>query len=279
MGGIAVPGRKERATRREKKARATRTPKKIEAAVRFELVKIADKLGADIELIRPLLLAGDARTVSRIIRELQDKWRVEYGKESEIIARQWVGAVSQEQKAAFQKNAARALGVDYTTVFDDNIVFDAADLMSVEARDLITNISQEYGEKIRQAVMAAYQQLPLPEGRSLSDEIQHIHGMTKERARLIARDQTSKINTAITKARNEEIGIEEYIWRTAGDSRVVGTPGGLWPVGNKVHGNHYARNGKKFRWDTPPSDGSPGFAINCRCYAEPIIDVEKIKYV
>ncbi len=152
MGGIAVPGRKERATRREKKARATRTPKKIEAAVRFELVKIADKLGADIELIRPLLLAGDARTVSRIIRELQDKWRVEYGKESEIIARQWVGAVSQEQKAAFQKNAARALGVDYTTVFDDNIVFDAADLMSVEARDLITNISQEYGEKIRQAV-------------------------------------------------------------------------------------------------------------------------------
>ena len=94
---------------------------------------------------------------------------------------------------------------------------------------------------------------------------------------LIARDQTSKINTAVNQARQTEIGIEEYIWRTCKDSRVVGAPGGKWPEGNATHGNHYKREGVKYRWDTPPYDGHPGYAINCRCYPEPVIIPENLR--
>jgi SPP1 gp7 family putative phage head morphogenesis protein len=125
-----------------------------------------------------------------------------------------------------------------------------------------------------------YQELPLPEGQSLTEYLaQYLPDKHKTRARTIARDQTSKVNTALMRARCEEIGSEEYIWRTAGDSRVTGNPNGLYPDGNKTHGNHYARNGNKFRWAEPPSDGHPGYAINCRCVAEPIVDIEKLKYV
>ena len=97
------------------------------------------------------------------------------------------------------------------------------------------------------------------------------------RARLIARDQTSKMNVAINMARQTSIGIEEYIWRTAKDRRVVGTPGGLWPEGNAMHGNHYKREGKTYRWDNPPHDGHPGWPINCRCYPEPVLDPDKLR--
>lgn len=58
-------------------------------------------------------------------------------------------------------------------------------------------------------------------------------------------------------------GIEEYIWRTAGD--------------NRVRPAHILRNGKKFKWDRPPLDGHPGMAIRCRCVAIPVIDLDNLK--
>ena len=56
----------------------------------------------------------------------------------------------------------------------------------------------------------------------------------------------------------------------------MGNPGGLYPEGNAVHGNHWEREGQEFRWDQPPEDGHPGQPIECRCSAEPIIDLEEL---
>lgn len=278
MGAIAVGGR-VRGGRRSRRARAVRPSKKIEMAVRRQLLANATLLQDDVDAIEELLLTGDVATINRVLRDMQEKWRSVYGNKSDAFATKWLAAVSAENKKRFQDSLKRALGVDYTAIFDDKVVYAAAEASAFEASRLITNLPEEYFSEIQRAVMTNFQQLPLPEGRSL---LEHIHQLNKNlegRAYLIARDQTSKINTAITQARNEEIGIEEYIWRTAGDSRVVGTPGGLFPSGNKVHGNHYVRNGETFRWDSPPPDGHPGYAINCRCVAEPKIDIEKLKFV
>lgn len=97
-------------------------------------------------------------------------------------------------------------------------------------------------------------------------------GVSDRRAKLIARDQIQKFNSRLNEERQTELGIEEYVWQTSGDDRVVGTPGGLYPEGNRVHGDHYSRDGQVFRWDTPPHDGPPGFAINCRCRALPVVE-------
>ena len=164
-----------------------------------------------------------------------------------------------------------------THVFDDKMVADAVGLMSNEARDLITSIPEEYLADVQRAITRNYMQLPFPEGRSLAEHIQHIAGVSEDRARLIARDQTSKINTAVNMARMESIGIEKYVWRTAKDNRVVGKPGGKYPEGGAMHGDHWEREGKVFRVDTPPHDGHPGYAINCRCYCEPIIELDKLR--
>lgn len=94
---------------------------------------------------------------------------------------------------------------------------------------------------------------------SMTQEIQKRFGMTSRRAKLIARDQTSKLNASLTKLRQQELGVEEYIWQTAGDER--------------VRASHKAHDGKKFRWDHLPKEtGNPGNDINCRCVAIPVLE-------
>jgi SPP1 gp7 family putative phage head morphogenesis protein len=73
---------------------------------------------------------------------------------------------------------------------------------------------------------------------SMTQSIQERFGITRRRAKLIARDQTSKLNASLTRLRQQELGVEEYIWQTAGDERVRPT--------------HRAHDGKRFFWDNPP---------------------------
>ena len=93
------------------------------------------------------------------------------------------------------------------------------------------------------------------------------------RARLIARDQIGKLNGELTMNRQTALGITEYTWRTSMDERVRGNPSGLYP---KSDPSHYDREGKVYKWASPPEGGHPGEAIQCRCWAEPIFDEEEL---
>ncbi|ATS92165.1 putative head morphogenesis protein [Sinorhizobium phage HMSP1-Susan] len=82
-------------------------------------------------------------------------------------------------------------------------------------------------------------------------------GRSQRKARIIARDQTHKLNSLLTRLRNEQLGVDAYIWRTMRDDRV-----------RKAHAD---REGKVFRWQDPPPDGHPGYPINCRCHSEAVL--------
>jgi hypothetical protein len=89
---------------------------------------------------------------------------------------------------------------------------------------------------------------------------------------LIGKNQTSRILCEINIIKYMRAGLTSYIWRTAEDERVVGNPDGLYPFGNPSHEDHFVRDGKTFRFDMPPGDGPPGWAINCRCVMLPLVD-------
>ena len=77
--------------------------------------------------------------------------------------------------------------------------------------------------------------------------------------RRIARDQTSKTIGKFAQARQEQVGVKEYVWSTSGDERVRPT--------------HVANDGETFAWDAPPPEtGHPGEDILCRCTALPVLD-------
>lgn len=60
----------------------------------------------------------------------------------------------------------------------------------------------------------------------------------------------------------EGLQIESYVWRSRDDARVRST--------------HAEYDDQTFSWSDPPSGGHPGQGWNCRCTAEPIIDLESI---
>lgn len=94
---------------------------------------------------------------------------------------------------------------------------------------------------------------------TVSKEIRERVNVSKSRARLIARDQTSKLNAQLNQLRQENIGVKNYIWRTSEDARVRPT--------------HKANKGRVFSWNKPPDKtGHPGHDVQCRCYGEPVLE-------
>ena len=105
----------------------------------------------------------------------------------------------------------------------------------------------------------------LVEGTNLDDTRKAIFDIMSERtdvsdsrAKLIARDQVSKLNGQLTRERQTDLGVDGYIWRTVGDERVRDT--------------HDENDGNFFSWDNPPAEtGHPGEDYQCRCWAEPVL--------
>ncbi len=88
-----------------------------------------------------------------------------------------------------------------------------------------------------------------------------LYRKSRSSAALIARDQTNKFNGELNGARQTELGVDDYTWRTSEDER--------------VREEHEAINGNVYSWTDPkrqPPEGHPGQPILCRCQGEPNID-------
>lgn len=98
--------------------------------------------------------------------------------------------------------------------------------------------------------------------REIAKRIQKKTGTARNRARLIARDQVSKLNSNLASRRASDLGVKRFRWSTSADER--------------VRASHRALNNKIFTYkDGASVDGEdhvlPGQPINCRCVAIPII--------
>jgi len=94
--------------------------------------------------------------------------------------------------------------------------------------------------------------------REITKELAKRFNVAENRAALIAEDQIGKFNGNLSEARQTNMGVTDYIWRTSEDE--------------KVRHTHRERNGKRFSWKKPPPDGHPGEPVRCRCYAEPVLN-------
>ena len=57
--------------------------------------------------------------------------------------------------------------------------------------------------------------------KDIKDQIKSRYGVTDYRAKLIAQDQTLKLNADLTRYRLQSVGVERYIWRSVQDSRCL----------------------------------------------------------
>ncbi len=91
----------------------------------------------------------------------------------------------------------------------------------------------------------------------LASMLEERGNVSESRAALIARDQTLKMNGAVTQIRQENAGIDSYTWSTSLDEA--------------VRPEHASLEGQTFSWNSPPEPGHPGEDYQCRCIAIPVI--------
>ncbi len=121
---------------------------------------------------------------------------------------------------------------------------------------LIRSVAEDHLDRVADAVEDGFKRGS--RASVVAERIAEATGITQRRAKTIARDQIATLQGQVVAARQQRLGIERYRWRTVGDAR--------------VRTAHALREGRIFRWDQPPNDGHPGQPINCRCYAEPVLE-------
>jgi SPP1 gp7 family putative phage head morphogenesis protein len=93
---------------------------------------------------------------------------------------------------------------------------------------------------------------------ALAKTIQDRYGVAESSAKLVARDQVGKMYGELNRARQKNLGVTAFVWRTMRD--------------NRVREEHEELEGERFTWDKPPAEGIPGTPIACRCWGEPDFD-------
>ena len=198
-----------------------------------------------------------AQSLEQVFKNLRESL-IGVGREAEFLSRQFVQGVDNVNKQRFYRGVEQAIGVNIQSIIQNEDLTDILRASVSENVNLITSIPQEYLKNIESIVYRGT--TSGLNATSMIEEIVKQGRSTAKRAKLIARDQTSKINSTLSQKRATNLGAEEYVWRTAGDER--------------VRPNHATKNGKVFRYNNPPRDtGHPGHDIQCRCVAQPIIRV------
>ena len=125
-----------------------------------------------------------------------------------------------------------------------------------KARALIKNASQDFSDDLK---------VVLDDPKNIGARVENIRDqliarghVSDRRAELIARDQTYKLNAAVTRAHHEDAGVSSYWWSTSLDER--------------VRPAHEDLEGQVFQYSAPPEPGNPGSDYNCRCCAIPVFD-------
>lgn len=150
-----------------------------------------------------------------------------------------------------------ALGVDIRPVLDDEAIRPLMDAWRRENVSLIRTVPERLHDDLRDGIAKEFRDKPFDQ-RALAQVVKEKGDVAKWNLRRITRDQSSKAIGQLTRARHQQLGIEEYTWRTAEDERVRET--------------HAVLDGTTQRWDTPvPDENFPGESIMCRCVAIPVL--------
>lgn len=257
-----ILARKVRAKRRNKEitGRGVKPSRNVAAFYYRELRKGVKALRADIEAeVLPVLAEvegiRDAVGPMDFVREAVAGLAAQ-SEAAEALPALVAEKLDRSNRRAFTATMRSTLGIDISKVLSDEGIGPVFETFVSDNVALIKSIPEQYHDKVLAAVTQGFESGD--DFFSIRKSILEIGESTERRAKLIARDQVSKMNSALNQVRQTQLGIERYRWRTSRDERVRDT--------------HRANAGKVFRWDTPPPEtGHPGHDINCRCTAEPVI--------
>lgn len=244
------------------RAELDRMVERMQKTTRREL----DKLYRSPEAPTVAMDASFSSMAARLVRELTKRFTALFVDRAGGLAKAWAEGISRQSAVGLGQSLKDVSGG--VTLKTDVISGAVADVVKASIKQnvaLIKSIPREYFLEIEGEVMRSIQT-----GRGMADLqpfLEKRYGITKRRAALIARDQTSKATAAINRARMQGLGVKKFKW--------LHSMGGKEP--RPLHKN--VLNGNVYSFDDPPvidertgEKGFPGQLINCRCRMVPVIE-------
>ena len=228
----------------------------------INLFRVIREVRADVNngVLRLVKEFADPGVIGQALQSLVDKWDNPYQRQqAEQIASSFVttslGSVTRQSQ-----RREKSVGINiYQNSTELNEYLRAATFQNTQ---LIKSIPSKYLDQVSNIVMGNIRQGMRPS--YIEAQLVQQFGVTQRRARLIARDQTSKITGEINRLRQTGAGIEYFTWVTSQDERVRHSH-------VDVAKRDVGYGPGVFKWsDLPVVDGVktfPGQPINCRCIA------------
>lgn len=269
----------------QRKLKEVSASKQLEVRYRSEMDALL-KMMLDVALEelredKPTVV-GDAlpdffKSISRKANSIFDKLdRIDLGGIANSIASRIVGTANNVNKERFDKTIGRSLGIDLKGALSSSgkAVQDQLEIDRQLNAGLIKSVATQFKQEISETILSSVQSGE--RSTNLITQIKERYDVSQSRAKMIARDQTSKLNGSLTKARAQAVGSKTYIWRGTGDER--------------ERKSHFVMNGALCKWDDPSvySDdngvtwqprrrigafiGHPSEDYQCRCGAAPVIE-------
>ena len=253
---------------RKAKPRPIRVSRKLELDYTRALLAIVDDMHSEtVKALMPLIEKPSIGDSKMVADSIFSDFKTAFSRTANTVKAKVSGIASALAQTVVSKQGElsdsqlsamiqQRTGIDFSGLMSDSVLKEAVDEAVAANIALINSIPQQYLDKVEQAVMASLQAGTL--NATLADDLLKIEGVTKNRAKLIARDQLGKINSRLSQIRQQSLGITHYFWSTSHDER--------------VRDRHRRWDGDRIAWDTPTIDGHPGQAIQCRCTAIPDMD-------
>jgi len=183
------------------------------------------------------------------------------------VARSWRSAASKSSRGRLIYQALKN-ELDTTPAFWQIVEANAG---------YIKTMPLQIAERVTAKMAKGYAEGKRPE-ELLKQVLADAPHLTRSHARLIARTETSKASTALTRVRAEAAGLSWYVWRTSKDER--------------VRSSHDHMDGVVVSWADPPSPEAldprhtqrpygeyhAGETFNCRCYPAPLLSYDDVSW-
>lgn len=269
----------QKSTKREIKPKPVELSKGTGIQYNATLKKLVREIKRDVNQLLPLLrdLAPEYQADSAImvtdsyvnditsaLRQLVDKWTSPAFRDiATRLSSQFVRSADRVNAERFGKSMG---GVGIDLFGDDPTLIDYIDASIFDNTRLIMSIPEQYLTQVESIVMTNVRAGGRPS--AIAKLLQKQFDVTENRAKMIARDQTAKVNGDLNKKRQVASGFNFFQWLTSEDERVRDRH-------DDISDKMTAYGVGIYRWDNPPisSNGTPiipGQDFQCRCTARPV---------
>lgn len=182
----------------------------------------------------------------------------------EGVAEKYVNKVDRYQKLKFKTAVNYGFGIDISNIpeFQSYKPFIKSEIK--KNLSLLSDLRDETIHKLEMMLRTAIEQGTNP--KKIAQMLEHTGEVQANRAKLIARNEVKNVVTLLNKKRMQNVGFEKVQWLAGRDSRV--RPDHR-KFNNKIYTLGVGLKNSKGEYE------EAGEAINCRCSAIPILELEE----